>query len=168
MPCSAMMRAASWASASRTCSARLEFRRGMSVLSEERFVVLVVFVRRARIGIILTRLGGLRQVAFDENLENPVRIVAAGDFAGGGRNAHRHQSSRHRAVMFRHTLQSLEHEVRPGRHRRAATFLAGAERAFVVESDPYRRDEIRREAAEPRIVMIVRGPGLASQVSAAE
>src|SRR6266850_2590206 len=142
MPCSAMMRAASWARATRTWSVRLECRRGIGGVSEERFVVLAVFVLRALAGIILTCFWRWWQVPFDHNLENRIRIVAAGQLARRRGDAHGHEAGRHRAALLGDAAHRLEHEIGPGRNRRAPAFLAGAERTLVVEADPDGRDQV--------------------------
>ena len=69
MPCSAMMRAASWARARRKSSARYECFLGMVL--KERFVAVVQMIRRRRAADRL-RLG---QAALHEFLHDAVRVI---------------------------------------------------------------------------------------------
>src|SRR5580658_9576589 len=89
MPCSAMMRAASWANARRKSSARCEYFLGMSL--KERLVAV-----GHRVCIIGAFIGfRFRQIAFDEFLHDPIRIVGTCEQPRVGRNSHRHDAVGH-------------------------------------------------------------------------
>src|SRR5204863_2816112 len=54
------------------------------------------------------------------------------------------------------------HEIRPDGQRHARAGTAGDDSLGLIEADPYADDDRGVEADEPRVVVVVRGSGLAA------
>ena len=168
-----MMRAASCASAGRSCSARgllrhLLMQRGprprFRNSESSSFVLLrAVLLSSPSVAVELRLARGrcpamkVSKMAFGRPAARPVRCPrrcasTRGPAAPAG------------AAPARPS--GLRHEVHPHRQRGAAAFLAWAERALLVEADPGRRDQLGIEAAEPRVAAIVGRAGLAGEIAA--
>src|ERR1700685_2522513 len=125
MPCSAMMRAASWASARRRSSARCEYL--LAIYLEERFVAIV-----QRILFVLPFVGfRLGQAAIDELFHDGVRIIGTRQQSRVGRNAHGHDAVRHRNLVPGNARERLVHEEYPRRQGGARALFELAQRTVL-------------------------------------
>src|SRR5947207_10138846 len=155
MPCSAMSRAASWASARRRFSTRAVSLRAHRV-SEDRLAARLAFrALRQRSGV------PRGQVIRHEDFRNVVGILGAHQRAGLRRDPQRDQAVGHAAGLLGHPLERLAHELHPDRQRGARALLRLPERPLLIEADPHGGDEISREAVEPGVPGLVGGAGLA-------
>ena len=73
----------------------------------------------------------------------------------------RHNRRRHREGIRCAVARRHRHEASPERHRQVARVAVGDDRPRHVVPDPDARDEVRREADEPRVVIVIRGSRLA-------
>src|SRR6267143_6862704 len=130
MPCSAMRRAASCASARRRCSPRAACRLTLIAASEDRFA--------ARLALrALRHRCGVGQVARHENLRHAVRVLGAHQRAALGGDPQGDQTVGHDAGLLRYAPQRLAHELDPDRQRGARALLGLPERTLLVEAHPH-------------------------------
>src|SRR5450631_495570 len=170
MPCSAITRAASCASASRRFSARTG--RRLFIVCDS----LVLKNRLARCRAFRTcggrafipgcAAGG--QVIHQKSFGYRFRILAACEHACLGRDLELNQPIGHRSAPLRHAAQRLAHEVHPDRQRGLCPLFALAERSFLIKTDPHRAHKAAREAIEPRVLRLIGRAGLAGKIRAPE
>src|SRR5262245_61446612 len=110
----------------------------------------VQFARLARLG------------PADERLRDHLGTPRAGEFAGVRVDVHERNAVRHLERDAGAPGERGAHELRPDRQRRARAAESDGE--VVVETDPDHREQLRREAGEPRVAEIVGGAGLAGGV----
>src|SRR5690606_22596055 len=114
---------------------------------------------------VAIRARGRRHVLTHEQLRRrvgPVRLAAILEHVAAVRiDAVLEDAGRHVPLGDRAIAVVLAHD--PAEHRRGETAAGGgtAERTRRVVADPYRRDDFRRVADEPRVRRIVRRSGLA-------
>src|SRR5688572_17835658 len=170
MPCSAMIRAASCASARRRFSAR-----GGSffIVSENGLRTVLWSIRRIRVDVLrpeariahVTFLAGqlLDAEVFEHRVD--VRVASA---AGAAVDLDLDDAFGRGAASFGYSAQCFPHVVDPDGYRGARAFLAVTEGLVVVAAHPDTGDDAVIEAVEPGVDIQVGGAGLAAEIGPPE
>ena len=111
--------------------------------------------RRAR-----SRWARLRRDRPGTRISSPSRL---GEQARLAIDAREHDPLRHGEIAHRIRRRRRLHELDPDRQRGARAGLAPAEEAALVVADPHAGDDVRREAHEPGVGLLVRRAGLAGE-----
>src|SRR5690606_20489428 len=96
-----------------------------------------------------------------EGLEDRAALSGAGAESAPPVDVDEDDVVRDREIGDRHPFERAAHELAPDRGGGAAAGLLLAEGFLRVVADPDPGEELRREADEPRVVLVVRRPGLA-------
>ena len=100
-----------------------------------------------------------RLLPLKECLAHDIRATAPGQLAGIGIDLAKNDAVGHAKLRGSAPAERPSHETGPDRQRRAGT--GQVERTWLVETDPYDRQQVGRVAGKPGVVEVVGGTGLA-------